>query len=108
MRNGRRSEQSESVKEGANEKESQAQRRLCQAADNHSFMSLFCATHQFLLPCLEMILLEAATPTSHKNEFITGFYLPHQRPLWSAGKSFQQPSQQGSGGVGDLPDICIC
>lgn len=108
MRNGRRSEQSESVKEGANEKESQAQRRLCEAADNHSFMSLFCATHQFLLPCLEMILLEAATPTSHKNEFITGFYLPHQRPLWSAGKAFQQPSQQGSGGGGDLPPICIC
>lgn len=109
-RNSHRLEQSNSVKEGANEKESRAQWRLCEAADNHCFMSLFCATHQFLLSWLEMTLLEVGTPTSHKNEFITAFYLPHQRPQRSAGKAFQQPSRAAHSralGGGHLPDIYI-
>lgn len=71
-------------------KKSRAQRPLCEAADNHRFMPFLCATHQFLLSCLEMTLLEGGTPTSHKNEFITGVYLPHQWPGWSAAKAFQQ------------------
>lgn len=87
MRNGHRLKQSKSVKEGANERESQAQRTLCEAADSHCFMSFFCATHQFLLSWLEMTLLEMGTPTSHKNEFITGFYLPHQQPQRLVGKA---------------------
>lgn len=95
MRNGHRLKQSKSVREGANERKIHAQRALCEAADNHCFMSFFCATHQFLLSWLEMTLLEVGTPTSHKNEFITGFYLPHQQPQWLVGKAFQQPSWAG-------------
>lgn len=110
MRNGHRLEQSNSMKEGANEKEGQAQRTLCEAAANHCFMSFFWATHQFLLSWLEMTLLEAGTPTSHKDEFITGFYLPHQRPQWSGGRlsSSQHGQHSRAQGGGDLPDIYIC
>lgn len=66
MGNGHRSEQRNSVKGGANEKVSRAQRMLCEAADSHSFMSFFCATHRFLLSWLEMNLLEVGTPTTRK------------------------------------------
>lgn len=102
MRNGHRVEQRNSLKEGANEKESRAQGTLCEAADNHRFMSFLCATHQFLLSCLEITLLEVGTPTSHKNEFITGVYLPPQWPRWSAEKAFQQHTQQRSGRRGSF------
>lgn len=49
MGSGHGPEQRNSVKEGANEKERRAQGTLCEAADDHRFMSFFCATHQFLL-----------------------------------------------------------
>lgn len=73
MRNGHRLEQSNSVKEGANEKESQAQRMLCKAADNHCFMSFFCATHQFLLSWLEKLYWKWVHPLLIKMNLLQAF-----------------------------------
>lgn len=107
MRNGHRSEQRNSVKEGANEKVSRAQRTLCEAADSHSFMSFLCATHKFLLSWLEMNLLEVGTPTARK-KWIYYRVVPTATNGHSGqrGKASQQPSrataQRGSGRTGSL------
>lgn len=80
-------EQRNSVKEGANERESRAQGTLV----GQLTITVLCLSS---VPPTSFCfaLLEVGTPTSHKNEFITRFYLPHQRPPWSAAGAFQQPS----------------